>query len=47
MDGPHFARNKVTVGDKVFTVNSFKSITESPTTTKSRKLNLSDTPDMK
>ena len=47
VDGPHFARNKVTVGDKVFTVNSFKSITESPTTTKSRKLDLSDMPDMK
>ena len=36
VDGPHFSRNKVTVGDKVFTVNSFKSVNESPTITKSR-----------
>ena len=34
IDGPHFNRNKVTVGDKVFTVNSFKSISESPSTCK-------------
>ena len=34
IDGPHFNRNKVTVGDKVFTVNSFKVMPDSPTTSK-------------
>ena len=34
IDGPHFNKNKVTVGDKVFTVNSFKALPESPATSK-------------
>ena len=34
IDGPHFNKNKVSVGDKVFTVNSFKSVAESPSTAK-------------
>ena len=36
LDGPHFNKNKVSVGDKVFTVNSFRSFSESPTITKSK-----------
>ena len=35
LDGPHFNKNKVSVGDKVFTVNSFRTIAESPTISKS------------
>ena len=37
VDGPHFSRNKVTVGDKVFTINRDHAVTESPTTEKSNK----------
>ena len=36
VDGPHFVKNKVTVGDKVFTIKRDQSITESPTTDKSK-----------
>ena len=35
VDGPHFVKNKVTVGDKVFTINRDQSVTDSPTTDKS------------
>ena len=34
IDGPHFCKNKVTVGDKVFTANNFKGLPESPSSTK-------------
>ena len=36
LDGPHFNKNKVSVGDKVFTVPSFRNIAESPTISKSK-----------
>jgi hypothetical protein len=35
VDGPHFVKNKVTVGDKVFTINRDQLVTDSPTTDKS------------
>ena len=35
VDGPHFAENKVTVGDKVFTINREETVTESPAAAKS------------
>ena len=36
VDGPHFVKNKVTVGDKVFTINRDQLLTDSPTTDKSK-----------
>ena len=36
VDGPHFVKHKVTVGDKVFTINRDPLVTNSPATDKSK-----------
>ena len=35
VDGPYFNKNKVTVGERVFTINREQAVTDSPTTAKS------------
>ena len=36
VDGPHFVKNKVTVGDKVFTINRDQLVPDSPAADKSK-----------
>ena len=36
VDGPHFSKNKVTVGEKVFSLKKDQHIMDSPTTDKSK-----------
>ena len=36
VDGPHFVKNKVTVGDRVFTINRDQLVPDSPAADKSK-----------